>query len=101
MLCRVSIRNDVLARPKDVNTRVEHSPKISEIRLWRRSKFAGEPRIVGIIGRTNDESLCIAPTANIGDEFNLKGRQLIDIAAHIVEQDAQHVRTDFIKLQHL
>src|SRR5882757_1337028 len=74
MPSRVSVRNDVLARPKDINLQVEHSAQILQILSWGRSKFASEPRIVGIVGRTNDKLLCIAPRANIGDDFNLKGR---------------------------
>src|SRR5882757_5091682 len=73
VLCRIPLRNDVLTRPKDVNLQVEHSAKISEVLLWRNSKFAGEPRIVGIVRWTNDESPCIAPSANIGYDFDLKG----------------------------
>src|SRR6266478_2663318 len=101
MPVRISIGNDLLAGPKDIDVGIDDSAEISQISLRRRSELAGESRIVRIVRGTNDKALGVAPGANIGDHSSLKVWQSIDVAAHIVEQDAEHVHTDFVDLQYL
>src|SRR6266404_4615631 len=100
MPVRISIGNDLLARPKDIDVGVDDSAEISQISLGRGSELARKSRIVRIVRGTNDKTLGVAPGADIADHFSLKVRQSIDVAAHIVEQDAEYVRTDFVDLQY-
>src|SRR5216684_331564 len=101
MLDRISIGNDLLACPKYIDVGVDDSAEISQIGLGRGSELAREPRIVRIVSRTNDKALGVAPGADVGDHFSLKVGQSIDVAPHIVEQDAEHVRIEFVDLKYL
>src|ERR1700744_496486 len=71
MLRRIAVRDDFLAGPEAIDARIEETPEIREIGLGRSPELAGEPRVVGVIRRANDEAPGAAPAGDLGDHPRL------------------------------
>src|SRR5258707_7114782 len=101
MPVRISVGNDFLAGPKNIDAGIDDSTEIAQIGLGRRSEFAREPRIVRIVRGTHDKMRGIAPSANVRDHLRLNVGKSDDVATHVVEQDTEHVYADFVDLLYL
>src|ERR1700722_19134375 len=98
MPVRISVGNDLLAGPKNIDAGIDDSTEIAQIGLRRRSEFARKPRIVRIVRGTHDKMRGVAPSANVRDHLGLKIGKSGDIATHVVEQDTEHVHADLVDL---
>src|SRR3979490_2013941 len=101
MPVRISVGNDLLAGPKNIDAGIDDSTEIAQIGLGRGSEFAREPRIVRIVRGTHDKMRGIAPSANVRDHFRLNVGKSGDVATHVVEQDTELVYADFVELLYL
>src|ERR1700733_1048401 len=100
MGCGITIRNNFLAGPEEIDRRIDASTEIAQIILGRRTELARQPLIIGIVCGTNDKACGTAAVADVGDHARLNLSEAFHVAAHVVEQDAKNIHANLVDLRH-
>ena len=98
---RIVGRAHFLARPVDLNRRIDQPTEILEIAGRARAKDTVEQRIIRIIARARKEARGAAVIKAEGDDLGLAHREIGQITAHIVKQDGEIVEAERIERREL
>src|ERR1700730_12280534 len=74
MLGRIAVGNDLLPGPKEIDTAIDDSAQILQISIGRRAELACKARIIRVVRRTDDETLGVTPSTDVGNHSRLKVR---------------------------
>ena len=97
MTRRELARTDLFAGPEGIDLRVKQSAEIFEIVLRSPAKDAIENRIIGVIGRADQNLPRRCALGNPVYDVRLRFRQFRNVAAHVVEQYREDLQPEVIQ----
>ena len=98
---RIVGRAHFLARPVDLNRRIDQTTKILEIAVGSRAKDTVEQRIIRIVARACEEARGAAVIETESDNLRLPRREIGQITAHVVKQDGEIIKAERVERREL